>query len=266
MVADRGVDAATTTTRVVADRAAAPQPATAAEAPATERRRPRHRPPAHRRRRRRRRRRSKVAFVTKFPVEFFTAMEDAAKSYAARTRGSRSVLLLRDAGGRRLPDRPDRGRRGQGLRRDGDHADGHRRDPGARRCGRQGPWWSCSPTTTWTTSRRRPRSRRPTTSRAGSRRRVPQVGAQGGRHDRPDGRRARRACTRRPHPGRQGRARGHRRRGHHRRRRDQVRLGAGRHGGRGPADPRAEPHRDLLGLRRPGDRRCQGRQGPGQAR
>ena len=32
----------------------------------------------------------KVAFVTKFPVEFFTAMEDAAKAYATANEGSRS--------------------------------------------------------------------------------------------------------------------------------------------------------------------------------
>ncbi len=57
----------------------------------------------------------------------------------------------------------------------------------------------------------------------------------------------------------------HGRQGRHRRRGDQVRLREGRHRGRGPADPRAEPHRDLLRLRRPGDRSGQGRQGEGQA-
>ena len=107
--------------------------------------------------------------------------------------------------------------------------------------------------------RDRQRRRRP------ARRRVPQVGPQGGRHDRVDGRRPRRARTRRAHPGRPGCTRGHRRRGHHRRCRDQVRLRPGSHGGRGPAHPGARPDRDLLGLRRSGDRRRQGRQGSGQA-
>jgi ABC-type sugar transport system substrate-binding protein len=32
----------------------------------------------------------KIGFITKFPVPFFTSMEDAAKAYAAANPGSRS--------------------------------------------------------------------------------------------------------------------------------------------------------------------------------
>ncbi len=183
-----------------------------------------------------------------------------------RQRGDRDrVLLVRVTGRRRLPDRPDRRRRRQGIRRDGDHPDGQRRDPSTRCCRRQ--------RTGDRARRQRPRrlhqedgrgSDRQRRRRA-ARRRVPEVGPQGRRHDRADGRCARRACARCSHPGREGRTRRHRRRDHHRWRRDQVRLGPGCHRGRGPADPRAQPDGDLLGLRRPGDRRRQGRQGSGQA-
>ena len=237
--------------------ALAPPPAAAAPAP-----RPR-RPPRRRRRPTLRRRAAdaahvKVAFVTKFPVEFFTAMDDAAKAYATANDGRRrssyfsckspsdvdcqiaqiedavakgfDAIVITPMGTEVIPALDAAADSGvKVVLVDNDLADFTKKTAVAATDNVNGG------------------------QLAGE---YLEVGAQGGRHDRPDGGRPRRAGARRPHPGRQGRAGGHRRQGHHRRRRDQVRLGPGRHGRRGPAHPRAEPDRDLLGLRRPGDRRA----------
>ena len=121
----------------------------------------------------------KVAFITKFPVAFFTAMEDAAKAYAEENPGRRHhLLLLQDPGRRRLPDRADRGRGRPGLPGDRHHADGPRGHPGPGRRsgqGRQGRPGRQRPRRVHEEDRRRRDRQRQ--GRPG-RRRVPEVAAQ----------------------------------------------------------------------------------------
>ena len=144
----------------------------------------------------------KVAFITKFPVDFFTAMEDAAKVRRAEQPATiDSTLLLQDAVRRRtarsaqIEDAVAKGFQAIVITPMGPDVSG------AERRGRQRP----------RSRARRQRPRRLHQEGRGGRdrqrqgraagRRLPQVRPQVGRHDRPDGGRARRTCARRPHPG-----------------------------------------------------------------